>query len=340
MKSQKLKNSKQIHKLAGDLGYKLSANPISDILCHCDKKITEIMQIFPECQSLTEMLDYVANRVGTKFEIVTDDDSLFKLQQKYIRQKEFGFSRLDEFLEAETDLGVTFRLTKQAEWELPFVSVIDCRGAKIHRAYFTKWHEIAHILTLPPKSANFSISHDSASSNQPLEKLMDIIAGKLGFYSPITSKFTTNEISFEAVELLRQQLCPTASFQSALINFSKFWSSPCILIEANLALKKDEQAKSNQLGFYFHEPAEPKLRAIHVTLSDTAREDNFVIHQNMRVPEKSVITEIFYGKSDYLQSVEDLSWWESKGKSLLSSAVKVSAKRFGSSINVLITSVK
>lgn len=334
--SQKLKNSQQIHNLANELGYKFCENPVSAILAYCDKKIAEIMTLLPECNSLTQMLELVANRVGTNFEIIESDESLFNVKQHYVRKKEFGFTRLDEYLKDESDLGVTIKLTKQEPWEPPFVSVIDCRGLKANRAYFTKWHEIAHILTLPPNNPCFAVSHNSTTSNEPIEKLMDIIAGRYGFYGQIIQKFTNGQISFETIELLRQQFCPEASFQSAMINMTKFWAAPCILIEAQMALKKDEDLKSIQPGFYFFDAPEPKLRAIHITLSDMARDNDFVIHQNMRIPQKSVITQVFNGNQYYLENTENLCWWESRGKCLAKYPIRVMAKKFGNSVSALI----
>lgn len=334
--SQKLKNSQQIHNLANELGYKFCENPVSMILAHCDKKIAEIMTLLPDCSSLIQMLEWVANRVGTSFEIIENDESLLKVQRHYVGKKEFGFTRLDEYLKNESDLGVTIKLTKQEPWEPSFVSVIDCRGVKANRAYFTKWHEIAHILTLPPNNPCFAVSHNSATSNEPIEKLMDIIAGRYGFYGQIIQKCTNGQISFENIELLRQQFCPEASFQSAMINMTKFWATPCILIEAQMALKKEEDLKSIQPGFYFYDAPEPKLRAIHITLSDTARDIDFIIHQNMRVPQNSVITKVFNSDQFYFESIENLCWWESSGKSLPQNQVKVMAKKVGSNVNALI----
>jgi hypothetical protein len=40
---------------------------------------------------------------------------------------------------------------------------------------------------------------------------MDVIAGSLGFYAPIARNQAKGEISFDAIEALRQQMCPEAS---------------------------------------------------------------------------------------------------------------------------------
>ena len=110
------------------------------------------------------------------------------------------------------------------------------------RSYFTKWHELAHLLTLASqKRVVFKRTHASVNGNDPEERLMDIIAGHFGFYPQIARKFTNGEISFNTIKRLREQLCPEASLQSSLINFVRCWNHACILLRAEPALKKNEE---------------------------------------------------------------------------------------------------
>ncbi len=55
----------------------------------------------------------------------------------------------------------------------------------------------------------------------------------------------------------------------------------------------------------------------------------------MRVPQKSVIVQFFYGAS-FFESVEDLCWRESGGKYFAKSRIKVMARKFGNNVNALI----
>lgn len=184
----------------------------------------------------------------------------------------------------------------------------------------------------------FSFSHAAASSGEPVERLMDLIAGRFGFHSSITRRHITDEISFEAIESLRQKICPQSSFQAALINLTKFWTMPCILVNAKLGLKKDEEAKLIQGSFFFLESPQPELRAVNVTVSDIAREHgDFNIFKNMRVPASSIISKIYADGSLNAEAIENLSWWESKGKHLPNYQIKVQAQRTGDSVNGLIT---
>jgi hypothetical protein len=146
----------------------------------------------------------------------------------------------------------------------------------------------------------------------------------------------SDEISFETISALRNRLCPEASFQASLINFSKFWPSPCILIRAELGLKKAEEVlMAQQQLFDDHEP-QVRLRAAKITVSNQARESGLTIHRNMRIPEESVIYRAFEEQAGYVEASEDLGWWESKGKRLKSCAVTVKARYAWNGVDALL----
>jgi hypothetical protein len=329
-----LKHSLPVQRLACDLGFRLCADPVTAILQHCDSKIEQIMRGLPDCDSLDQMLDWVANKVGTLFEIVRTDSDIQTIKKKYLQKREFAFVGLESLLAGENDLGVTIALSRAEDWEPRFVSVIDYRGNKSCRAYFTKWHEIAHILTNP---SGVPISHAAASSSEPVERLMDLIAGRIGFYAVISCRHIAGEISFAAIENLRLKLCPQASHQSALISFTKFWPSPCILVSARLDYKKDEAAKLQQGSLFDDDRPQPKLRAVHVSMNDATRElDGFSLFPNIRVPADSIISRIYSNHECYGEAIEDLSWWEASGERRPSFPVRVEAKRAGEAVDALI----
>lgn len=215
MEQKKLNEYRQIQNLAHCLGYKFSSNPVKDILSYCDSTLEAMMSQMPDCATLDEMLDRVANKVQTTFEIINCDNDLTVIRNRYLQRRELGFYDLESLFADEDDLGVTVKLLHAEEWEPQFVSVIDCRGKKAFRAYFTKWHEIAHIITTFRATDGSQVSHATASSGKPIEQLMDIIAGRLGYHVTFTRQEIIGQISFDAVESLRRRLCPEASFQSA-----------------------------------------------------------------------------------------------------------------------------
>lgn len=339
---QKLKYSHQVWKLAQDLGLKPIDNPISDILSFCERKIKKYMKEVGDCKTLSELLDWVAAKAGTKFEIINTDEDLEKIKYKYLEKGEKIFVRLEEEFSDEV-YGITYKLNNRNSWEDPYVSVIDCRGNKTFRRYYTKWHEVAHLLVLTDQMRlAFRRSHCMEDGNNPEEAVIDIIAGHFGFYSPLILEHAKEEISFESIENLRLQLCPEASQLASIINFSKAWPSPCLLVNAEVAFKRGEIDQLKQGAFEFMETPKPVLRATQISANEGARKHGLLIFKNMRVPESSVIYRLYYkdgidsGEGDEILS----SWKTSDGKHLPDIPIKVKAKRFADSVQAIIIPTK
>src|SRR5258708_27957437 len=110
---------------------------------------------------------------------------------------------------------------------------------------------------------------------------------------PYTTLFrSTGEISFEAIEAIRDELCPEGSLTSAIIGITKAWPGPCVLIEAALAHKK-AQGDSSQAMFRFITAPAPTLRAVNVMPNEAAHRQGLQIFRNFRVPQTSIISTVF-----------------------------------------------
>ena len=335
----RLKKSPQIWKLAADLGLKSTVDPIADILRYCEEKICGFLRDASDCKTPYQLLEWVAARVSTSFVIVDSDEKLQQIKKKYLEKGEKFFVQLEKLLEG--GFGVTLKLTRAKYWETQFVSIIDCRGEKAARCYYTKWHEVAHLLVLTDQMRlAYWRTSCHTDQNSPEEALMDIIAGKFGFYPSLLDANVKGEITFEVLEKLRLKLLPEASRQSSLIGLVKAWGSPCLLVHAEMAFRKSEQAQLDQQAFDFQEGPVPALRATHVTASDSARETNLSIFQNMRVPERSVIHRVFKENLAYAEAMEGLSWWEaSNGTRLQKIRIRVMAKRTWEAVEALIVPI-
>jgi len=154
---------------------------------------------------------------------------------------------------------VTLRLQAARPWELPFVSVIDARGDRRKRSYFTKWHEVAHLLLLTnDRRMSFHRTHMSGTEQDPEEALVDLVAGRCGFHRGVVVPHVRGEISFSEIERLRLRLCPESSIQAARLGFAGVWPSPSVLLECKLAVGHSGQS------------AEPVLRATSVRANEAA----------------------------------------------------------------------
>jgi hypothetical protein len=333
----KLMQSPKIWKLASDLGLKNCKDPVNDILAFCEKRIKKFLKEYEDCVTLSDLLGWVAGRLGTSFEEIRTDDDLAQIKLKYVQQGEKMFATLETLLSRDV-FGVTIKKLTSEPWEDQYVSVIDCRGIKGRKAYYTKWHELAHLLILTDQMRLCFKRTLHLDDKDPEEVLVDVIAGKFGFYPPLIQPHIHGKISFEKIENLRNSLCPEASYQSTFIGFAKAWSKPCLLILCQPGLKKSQQRQLNQQMFSFGELPTPELRAVKVTANEAAKNAGFLIPENMRVPINSITQSVHNFGLDSGSAEEDLSWWESSdGRSLAKGAILVQAKRLGDNVYAIIT---
>ena len=334
--SPRLDSSLQIHTLAFDLGLGQSSTPCGTILSSVQKRVLGISRKFG-CKTLSSLLDATANEVGTVFREIHSDDDLQKIRQEFVARGELIFANLEKDLSQPDDFGITIALQRPKPWECHFVSIIDCRGEKKYRSYFTKWHELAHLLTLTPQMRLvFRRSHSRENSDDPEEKLMDVIAGTAGFLPDFLPPTAHGEISFAGIAEIKKEFCPDSSMQAATIGIVKAFPSPCILVHAELGLKQEEKSLESQARFNFLPSASPALRAVHATVNQAAKEAGIQFFKNWRVPEKSVISAVF-ADGGYAEAQEDLSWWStSSGRRLKGQPVRVKAKRTADSVQALV----
>ena len=335
--SDRLDSKPQIWTLAADLGLQATDSPCRHILRYTTSRIKRIAKKFC-CKTLSELLNATAAEMETTFEEVHSDEDLTQIQRKYLEKGEIAFANLKAELRGSEDFGITLRRTHREPWETLFVSVIDCRGDKIFRHYFTKWHELAHLLTLTPQMRLvFKRSHSLSSTRDPEETLMDVIAGEAGFCADFLPNTLQRGVSFENILRIRDECCPEASVQAATIGIAKALPMPCILLEARVSFSKRESNALAQLGWGLDEvQPKPALRAVHVTVNNSARDAGIRFHKNWRVPTESVIARVF-AEGGHSEADENLSWWTtSDGGRLASVRVHVEAKRAWETVQALL----
>jgi len=310
----RLDNHRTVIHLAGQLGVD-ARDPVTGILAFCDRQIRRFLEQFPDCETLTDLLQISAQQCGTRFELIDSSKSLDSIVAKYAARNEQAFAVIEkEFMRGV--LGITLRLKAAQPWELPFVSIIDLRGDRRRRSYFTKWHEIAHLLLLgDSQKTEFHRTHYIGATTDAEEALVDLVAGRCAFHPTLISPHATSAISFHEIDRLRMRLCPESSKQAALLGFTAAWPTACILLECRLAAASSGNAT-------YH----PLLRATSVTVNDAARSIGVSFPTLVSVPPQSVISHVFGRTGKAGQAVENLSWWlSSRGDNLASRQVRVEA---------------
>ncbi len=266
---------------------------------------------------------FVANKFRVKIEQITRDADVDRIEAEYRGFHPALPERLRlEFLKGRTE-GITLERDGHDPIQFQFLVVVDARGERSVRAYFTAWHEIAHFLVHPPQLAFPGFRRVLTSTEidkDPVEAVVDHVAGRLAFYPPLYEPLIAQAIkdtggfSFRAIDVARESAAPSASLFASAIGSLPYAPRPTLLVSVDMALKKSEvrSIASRQNSFDFAQPsATAKLRVVSAAPNDRAQASRLAVRRYMRVPERSVLTRAYEEGNDVeLEQNEDQSWWE------------------------------
>lgn len=334
----------EVADLARDLGLNPAADPVAAILALCRSRIDGWVAGAGPVATAADLERLVAARLQVVFEEVHADADFDRIKARYATgQRDFVFAAMrTKFDGGDNPTYGALVKRKNVPPDAPdrYVAVIDCRGPKRQRRFFTRWHEIAHRLTTDADEPQYRSDHD------PVERLMDEIAGHVGFYGPLfdpafaAARRGRQLLTFEAVRAVIDAAFPDASFQATLNACSRRTPTPVVYLEAALAHKKEERRRQKTKGMFDDAPPPGELRAVTVLANDPARDDGFVIPQNMRVPQRSVVHRLFAdGAAGDAAAREDLDWWESQDRRLRGRAVAVEARRLADRVIAVVQPV-
>lgn len=324
-----------------------NGDPVEAVVQYCLGKVTKWIEAKGTVKSIFDLEALVCRNLHLEFEEVWSDGDLKSVISKYVNCGEPVFLTLHEDLDEET-FAVLIRLKRKTPRSHDqYVAAIDCRGAKGARRFFSRWHEISHLLTLY-RQMELPL-HRSQGAKDPTERLMDVIAGRVGFYPPLFAPVLEREASkngkltFAAVERVRSSFSISASFQSTLNACVAQLKWPAILIEAGIAFKKVEiqEIESGQRLLFEREKPQARLRVLNVVPNAFARK-RMQIHKNMRVPPCSTIFRAFEqaqqaGSSVEIAGEENLGDWQhSDGTSLAPIKVVVEARSNDRTVTAII----
>jgi len=343
---RKLSQEKEVVQLAAVLQVDWRQNAVENIINLCQSKIASWLPKSSKLSSIQELERIVCQKLKLVFEMVWNDDDLTQIIRKYLNLGEPIFGTLKADLDDKTFATLIERRKVNASSPDRYVAVVDCRGVKAARRFFTRWHEIAHLLTL---HGQLELPlHRSTKS--PTERLMDAIAGEIGFFDPLFNPILVEEmrkegrLSLTVVESVRERFCPEASFQATLNACVKRCGSPVVVLEVGLGLKKKEEKtlKSCQGELIPSEPPKAKLRVLSVVGNKWATKSNLMIHRNMQVPTSSLIHKLYFQGDPNMVSegagYENLAIWRhSDGTALGNIGMFIQAKKLQDSVVAIVT---
>src|SRR5262249_1286877 len=133
---------------AANLGLDWRRPPSEAIIDYCRERIAGWLKETRGIRSLTALEAIVCKRLRLVIEEFYSDDQLDALIQKDVPKGEFVFAAQRDGFDDDTFATLIRRENATPSCSDQFVALIDCRGDKAIRRYFTRWHEIAHVLTL------------------------------------------------------------------------------------------------------------------------------------------------------------------------------------------------
>lgn len=332
----RLDQAPEVINLAKELGIGV-ATPVKSILSYCRNRIDGWVAESGGVRDIETLESLVTQRLQMIFEEIKTDEDFDRITEMYAKAKKdpvFATMRYRFDDPRNPTYGALVqRRNVTAQSPDRFVAVIDCRGSKLARRFFTRWHEIAHRLTthadLP--EPEYRSEHD------PIERLMDEIAGHVGFYEPLfepaycRASHGKSLLSFDTVQSVLSSSFAAASFQATLFACARRVPTPVLYVEAAIGHKKEVKKKieDKSLRLFADEPPPGEWRAVKVVPNTAAQQEKFMIPTNMRVPAGSVL--YCLSEAEPLTDCsgrEDLNSWEdSKGKRLEKRAVVVEARK-------------
>lgn len=302
-----------------------------------DHAVASVQQMLREwsVETIGELRRLVADKLSVKIELIAEDQDTELLAEKYGPVMS-GFRRLikAEFIKGDTE-GLLIDNPKPGKGGRDYLVIVDARGSRRARAYFTAWHELAHLLLYPRKQAVFEgfrrTPTPEAKLKDPLESAVDHIAGLLAFWEPLFKPALLNaaagNLSLESIERACLEVAPDASLQAACLSVIRIWEEPVAFVTAAISPKSDGTAFS--------------LRVQSIVANDLAREIGCEVRKQMRIPAHSAISKAFgdmLGKT-YRQMENQADWEVSGHGSLDALDWQIEAVRRGPLVYGLLTNM-
>ena len=307
----------ELKRVAKELGLGPTGNFEDMIVEHCLARLRAWVAVHGIPQTLSELANEFAASLDLRItEIRTEDDIDAVLEEVTPVQKAVISELKTEFGE-DTD-AITVRRLDPRPWDREYWAIINCQGWHEFRRYFSKWHEIVHLL-LDGQQLAFAFRRTRANSPEPAEALVDRVAATLAFYpdifEPVVREEYTREgrLTFDVIHRVRERIAPDASREATANACLRHVPSSVWFLQCLMGVKASELRRLNnpQMSFFPEESPEAKLRVRICSSSPSAKQLAITFHPNMRVPESSIVSLGFHDAwGEPVEGTETLDAWE------------------------------
>jgi len=274
----------KLSQLARNLQIPESGDSLRELREHAINRVQTMLNEWSGVETLEELRLLVADRLSVKLEFLHSDEDVDRVAGEY---RHF-LSRFRRLLHSEFSTGTTEGLLidnpQPQKGGRHYLAVIDARGSRAGRAYFTAWHELAHLLLCPPQQLLLEGFRRSpiadAKLKDPLESAVDQIAGLLAFweplFSPVLMKTVGDRLTFDGIAQAAEAVAPGASLYSASLAAIRLWREPAIFVTAEIGTKTDGTGRA--------------LRLQTIVLNERFLSTSSRLRRNMRVPVTSALS--------------------------------------------------
>jgi hypothetical protein len=269
-------------------------------------------------QNGEDLLASIAAHFGVTFEEVREPGDIAALKHRYLKQRrEIGFAVIDDEL-ADTNVdALLFQLTNpRRDSRERFIAILNLQESE-SRGYWNRSHELSHRLAEPPQKLLPFKRHRFEVAN-PVERVIDKIAGELAFYPPIFQPLVARAaasplLAISTVTRIQHCYAPTSSLLATANAVAGNWPRPAIVLTASVGGRK-------------HRPEEAVALRVSVQARNAAaRKAELLIWDNMRVPRSSPIFAALH-EDRQCEDYENLATWtSSNGQALPNTTVFTSA---------------
>jgi len=300
-----------------------------EVTAACLERVSPIISKLLPCSG-EDIAQGLGDHFCVTFEEVHDQEDADEIVDRYlIGKNELGFAQLhDELADGGVDALLFERMYADEHDRDRWVAVLNLLegGAK---GYWSRFHELVHRVAEPPQQILPLRRHQFEASN-PVEFLIDSIAGELAFFEPafrplVERAAKKSRLNFDVVCQIRNCFAPTASLLATVKAVVKFWPSPAIALTAERRGRKGNPSDGV---------------ALRVTLqgsSSTAEPVGLKVFRNMRVPQGSPMFEAFDTGIDQDEHEHLGDWDTSTGESLEPIDVFTSAWRIRHQVYALMS---
>ena len=327
----------ELKRVARELGLGSAGNLEDMIVRHCLERLRAWVAAHGTPPTLSDLADEFAASLDLHITEVHTEEEIDAVLEEVSQVQKAAIGDLKTEFRGNTDAIIVRRLDRKP-WHREYLAIINCQEWHEYRRYWTKWHEIVHLLLVGQQPA-FTFRRTSQNQSDPGEVLVDRVAASLAFFpdmfEPVVREECAREdrFTFDVIDRVRDRIAPDASREATTNACLRYVPSPVWFLQCHMGLKASEERRLNspQLSFFPEEPPENKLRVRRCSYSRSAEDLGIRFHPNMRVPESSIVALGFHDEwEEPKEGTEALDAWEtSSGGPIGHGEIHFEAMRIG-----------